>query len=40
MRFRRIFNVMKKAEKKFCCKVKPSKFAAVITFKKNQYEQS
>ena len=35
MRFRRDLIVMKKEEKKFCCKAKAAKFAAVITHKKN-----
>ena len=40
MRFRRDFIFLKKEKKKFCCKAKPSKFVAVITFKKTHYEQS
>ena len=39
-RFRLNLNVLKKAKKKFCCKVKPAKFAAVITFKKTNMNKA
>jgi DNA-binding protein HU-beta len=40
MRFRRDIIVLKKEIKKFCCKAKAAKFAAVITFKKNNMNKA